>query len=713
MHARKEKKPPLPPEGSSPGEVERLKKELEHLKKADDAKSRVLKVLGQVTAQESVDDICRAIVEGIRQELGFDRVGLFIWDDTINWFRGTFGTGLNGETTDERHIIWAIQPDYYRKIQQGETFVRGCIVGEPLPQPGEEGVTADLVALRRGGKLYGVISVDNRITRRPISQQELEYLTLFVEVLGNAMEIARARTAVEASQRRFEQVAEMSREWIWEADRSWRYTYSSPAVERVLGYAPKDVIGRRIDELMRPALRRAAMASIQADMKRDGRVEGLGLRLVGRNGEEVICEMFAAALTDGSGACIGYRGCYRDVTRERRLESELLHAQKLEAIGRLAAGIAHDFNNILTSILGVVGLLLEELGEGDPIRADIEQIKQASERAASLTRQLLSFSRSQIRGDRVIDLGAEVAQIEDFLRRVIGENVGLVMNLPREACRIKADPSEIKQIVLELVVNARDAILERKEPSKRPAMITVTVGKVKLDRESRLENIDLPPGGYAMLSVSDTGVGMDEETRQKIFEPFFTTRSDLRRRGLGLSSVYGLVHNRGGDIQVESRLGEGTTVRIYLPLAPSGETRELTPEEEDQPVATKDSASPVILVVEDEEPIRFLIKRKLDSLGYRVLEAADGRQALEVAAQHPGKIDMVITDLVMPEMSGKQLVENLRRMGNEAKVLYITGYSSDETVAGEKLSQSDRLIEKPFTMDVLAAAVTDILGKRR
>jgi len=709
MIARR-KKPTDPGSGAgepSPGD---LQQELQRLRASDEAKSRVLKVLGRVTAQESVDDICRAIVEGVREELGFDRVGLFIWDDSINWFRGTFGTGLDGRTTDERHIVWAIQPEYFRRIQEGATFVRGCIVGEPLPRPGEEGITADLVVLRRGERVYGVLSVDNRITRRPISQEELGYLTLFTEVLVNAMEIARARAALKASQMRFEQVAELSREWIWEADRTWRFTYSSPAVERLLGIPPADVVGRKITEMVPAPLRRPLQASLEEGMKREGRVEGLGVRLVHRDGGEVICEMFAVPLRDQTGSCIGYRGCCRDVTRERQLESELLHAQKLEAIGRLAAGIAHDFNNILTSILGVVSLLLEELGERDPIRADLEQIKQAGERAATLTRQLLSFSRSQVRGERIIDLGAEVAQMEEFLRRLIGEDVGLVVNLPREACRIKADPSEIRQIILELVVNARDAVLERKSDTTRPAMITITVSAVDLDPEFCRRHVELSPGRYALLSVSDTGVGMDEETLQRLFEPFFTRRRDLRRRGLGLSSVYGLVRNRGGDIQVESRVGEGSTFRIYLPLAAENNENhspETAPREE-----TPGGTERVILVVEDEDPIRFLITRKLTSMGFRVLEAADGSQALEVVRKHAGRIELVITDLVMPGMNGRELVERLQEMGQSPRVLFISGYSSEDVSPGGKIDRLGRLIEKPFTMDQLGAAVTEMLEQQ-
>ena len=687
---------------------EGLRAELERVRAAEEAKGRVLRVLGRVTAQESVEGICRAIVEGVREELGFDRVGLFIWDDSIGWFRGTFGTGLDGKTTDERHIVWAIQPQYFRRIQQGATFVRGCIVGEPLPRPGEEGITADLVVLRRGGKIYGVISVDNRMSRRPIPQQELEYLTLFTEVLVNAMEIARARVALKASESRFEQIADLSREWIWETDRTWRYTYSSPAVERLLGYRPEEVLGRKMDEFAPPQLRRPLVASLQEAIERDQRVEALGMRLVRRDGGQVICETFAVPLRDASGTCVGYRGCHRDVTRERRLESELLHAQKLEAIGRLAAGIAHDFNNILTSILGVVELILGELDDGDPIRGDIERIREAGERAVTLTRQLLAFSRSQVRGERIIDLRSEVAQIEEFLRRVIGEEVGLVVKLSRETCRVKADPSEIRQVVLELVVNARDAVLQKGARAGQPAMITVSVGPVELDQDYCRKHLKLGPGRYAMISVADTGIGMDEETLQRVFEPFFSTRSDLRRRGLGLSSVYGLVQNRGGDVMVESVPGKGSIFRIYLPLAAENQgARETGSKERGRPA--NDSGKGLVLVVEDEAAIRALISRKLKSLGYRVLEAADGRVGLELARSRTAEIKLIISDLVMPGMSGKELVEKLRQMVPGCRVLFISGYSADDTVAGRCIGTQERLIEKPFTLDQLAAAVEEML----
>ncbi len=701
------------------GEADRLaalEAELERVRWRDEVKGRILEVLGRVTAQNTVDGVCRAIVEEVRSELAFDRVGLFIWDDEISWFRGSFGTGLNGETTDERHIVWNPQPEYAEKILGGATFIRGCILGEPLAQPGEEGITADLVVLRREGHVYGVLSVDNRLSRRPISMEELQPLTLLSRILGNSVDLARARSALADSEERFREVAQNSREWIWETDSSWRYTYSSPAVEDLLGYTAEEVLGRTFDEFASGGAegRAALKAQIEEFLSRGEKIEAFDNRQQRRDGAEVVFETFAIPVRDRNGVVVGYRGAHRDMTRERELEAQLIHAQKLEAIGRLAGGIAHDFNNILTSILGVVSMLLDELAEGDPIRGEIDQIRQAGERAAKLTRQLLAFSRRQLQHKGEIDAAELVRQMEDFLRRVIGEEIELEFDVAESGCRLQGDAAQLRQVILELAVNARDAMLNGYHaygipppPRGRVRRLGLQVRRVDLSPEFCRTHPGLSAGPHVLLKVSDTGPGIPESIRGRIFDPFYTTREVGRGSGLGLSSVYGIVTRMAGHIEVESVEGEGTTFSIYLPCAHKDKKEDSmhanVPEQEH-------TEGRMILLVEDEEPIRRLMARMLETKGYRTLQAEDGEAALRLGESYPGRIDLVITDMVMPRMTGKQLVEGLRRVRSDFSVLFVSGYASEETVDEKELGTRVGFVQKPFTQEVLALKVEELIG---
>ncbi|MBN1268584.1 MAG: response regulator [Kiritimatiellae bacterium] len=692
-----------------------LQAELRRLRQSDDAKARILEVLGRVTAQETVDDICRAIVEGVREGMGFDRVGLFIWDDGIDWFRGTFGTGLEGETVDERHIIWDIQPAYHEQIKQGAVFVRGCVLGEPHARPGEEGLKADLMALRRGGRLYGVLSVDNRISRRPITEAELQPLTLLSQVLGNAVELSRARAALARSEERFRQVAESSGEWIWEMDAEGRYTYASPMVGPILGYTPQDVVGRSYAEFLFEEGRDQVIEAVRDAFSRRGKIERLNSRQVHRDGRAVFFETFAIPLLNAEGGLAGYRGVHRDMTRERELETQLRYAQRMEAVGRLAGGIAHDFNNILTSILGCVGLLLDEISEGDPIRPDVEQIRTAGERAAALTRQLLAFSRRQMLSIRPIDLNALVHDMGALLRRVMGEEIELVTDLAARLGPVYADPDQLQQVVLQLAVNACEAMIGLARAHTRAAAgppptvrrLTIRTGETVLDEAYCREELEITPGRYATLVMADTGVGMREEVREHLFDPFFTTREFGRGSGLGLATIYGIVKQMKGHIDVESKLGKGTIFTLYLPCV-EVEDNEMPSE---SPGADEKQGAATILVVEDEEPIRRLMARMLQMKGYRALMAADGTEALTVCEEHADRIDLIITDIIMPKLSGKQLVQELKKKRKDFKVIFMSGYSSEDTVDGEPLGVEVAFIPKPFTQEVLARKVSEMLGK--
>jgi len=386
------------------------------------------------------------------------------------------------------------------------------------------------------------------------------------------------------------------------------------------------------------------------------------------------------------------------MTERRHLEDQLRQAQKMEAVGQLAGGIAHDFNNLLTAILGSTQLLLHATPPGDGRREDIEEIKNAGLRAAELTRQLLAFSRRQVLAPKVLDMNAVVSQMDKMLRRLIGEDVELVTQLARDLGPVSADPGQLEQVLLNLAVNARDAM-------PRGGRLTIETANVVLTEEYSERHHRLPPGQYVLLAVSDTGVGMDEATQKHLFEPFFTTKEVGKGTGLGLATVYGIVKQSGGYIWVYSEPGHGTTVKVYLPRVPGAA--------EPLPVAAATPelrrGSEIVLLVEDAAPVRSLARKSLESYGYTVLEAADGPAALDLAARHPRGIDILVTDVVMPGMSGRELAERLAPARPAMRVLYTSGYTDDAMVRQGVLRAGVAFLQKPFVPETLARKVREVL----
>ncbi|MBI4676741.1 MAG: response regulator [Elusimicrobia bacterium] len=381
----------------------------------------------------------------------------------------------------------------------------------------------------------------------------------------------------------------------------------------------------------------------------------------------------------------------------RQVSEQFRQSQKLEAVGRLAGGVAHDFNNLLTTIMGNCEFLLEATAAGDPKRKDLEEIRAAGQKAAALTRQLLAFSRKQILQLKVLDLNAVVADSERLLRRLIGEDIALRVAMGKDLPPIKADPGQIEQVVMNLAVNARDAM-------PRGGKLTIATSNYVVDENHPRVEFDVKPGPHVMLSVSDTGCGMDETVRPRIFEPFFTTKELGKGTGLGLSTVYGIVKQSAGCVCVQSRPGEGTTFKICFPAA-SGPAEPLA--KEAAPRSLKGSET--ILVVEDDEKVRALVKRILSSRGYLVLAAADGDEALRISAERRDAIHLVITDVVMPRMSGADLAREIRKSRPMAKVLYLSGYTDDVIAERGILKPGIRLLQKPFDADILCRRVREAI----
>jgi two-component system cell cycle sensor histidine kinase/response regulator CckA len=382
----------------------------------------------------------------------------------------------------------------------------------------------------------------------------------------------------------------------------------------------------------------------------------------------------------------------------KKSEEQLLQAQKLEAVGRLAGGISHDFNNLLTAIMGYSELTLRQMQSDDPLRKNIQEIKRASERAATLTRQLLAFSRKQVMQLRVFDLNVVVRDIERMLSRMIGEDIDLRTILQDDLGNIKADPSQIEQVIMNLVVNSRDAM-------PKGGKLAIETARVYLDETYAQNHIEPAPGDYVMLAVSDTGVGVSEEVRQHIFEPFFTTKESGKGTGLGLSTVYGIVKQLGGHIWVYSEPDKGTTFKVYFPLViEEADEYKHPPEPIIIPRGTE-----TVLLVEDAEMVRNLARDVLKSRGYNVFEAGDVATARFICQQYEREIDLLLSDVVMPRRNGVDLANELLELHPEMTVLYMSGYTEDAIVNHGVLEPGVNFIQKPFSADVLAIRVREVL----
>jgi nitrogen-specific signal transduction histidine kinase len=385
------------------------------------------------------------------------------------------------------------------------------------------------------------------------------------------------------------------------------------------------------------------------------------------------------------------------VTERVHLEEQLRNARQLEAIGRLAGGIAHDFNNILSVIMGHGELLLAESGDDERARVGLEQIRRAADRAASLTQQLLAFSRKQVLQPKVLDLNAVVAEMQKMLARVIGEDIELIASLHPSLFPVKADPGQVEQVVMNLAVNARDAMPHGGKLRMETSNVEIVAGQAR--------DLELAPGQYVMLRVVDSGHGIDAATLAHVFEPFFTTKPMGKGTGLGLATVYGIVKQSGGSIQVESEVGRGTEFRIHFPAA-HGSTSKRLDAAAGENVAR---GTETVLIAEDEPDLRELTRIFLEGYGYKVLTAASAEQAIQTADAFAERIHLLLTDVIMPGMSGRQLAESILRKRPQTMIMYMTGYTDDMVVQHKVLEPGVQLLQKPFTKFDLARKVRSTL----
>jgi PAS domain S-box-containing protein len=484
---------------------------------------------------------------------------------------------------------------------------------------------------------------------------------------------------------------------LWSTDKELRYTSSMGAGLDSLGVKSGGLTGKTLTEYFET--NDPQHPSINAHWRALAG-ESLTYEL---HWQKRIFESHVRPLRGPDGEIIGVIGVALDITDRKQLADQLRQSQKLQAVGELAGGVAHDFNNLLMVVKGHAEMLLDRLPGASaerqsPARQNVEQIQQAAERAAGLTRQLLAFSRMQVLQPRVLDLNEVVAGMIQMVSRVIGANIELAFLPGANLGRVKADPSQIEQVALNLVVNARDAMPDG-------GRLTIETSNVHLDRDYATEHAVVDPGHYVMLTVSDSGCGMDAATQARIFEPFFTTKSQGRGTGLGLATVYGVVKQSGGYVWVYSEAGHGTTFKVYLPMV-QAPVEKAAPE---KPASGHEPGTETILFVEDEQSVRELVSEYLAARGYQVLDAADGMQALEIAAAHAGKIQLLITDVVMPRLSGRELAARLAATRPDLKVLYISGYTDDSVFRHGVLEGGMAFLQKPFNLKALGTKIREIL----
>ncbi len=574
------------------------------------------------------------------------------------------------------------------------------------PRTRRMGADLDLHGRRRNGSEFPV-----EISLSPVSTDKGMFVLSAIRDISDRKRIAEElrRANEELHQRTTEQLGEYRARLVSIIDSSEDAIYSkgldgiitswNRGAERIYGYAPEEVVGKHIS-ILAPDDRRDEIPEILRKIARGETIEHYESTRVTKDAKTLYVSISISPLRDARGNIVGASAIARDITAQRRAEGQLHQAQKMEAIGRLAGGVAHDFNNILGIISACSEFLRDRIDPAAGSAHYIDNIKKATERGSSLTRQLLTFSKSSSIQPRVLDLNERLRDVSKLLRPLMGDDVEILIVSKSPAAVIEADPGQLDQIVVNLAVNARDAM-------PRGGKFILETRSEKFDEDFADQHQNMPAGKYIVLAVSDTGTGMDEATVARIFEPFFTTKETGKGTGLGLATVYGIVKQSAGHILVYSEPGHGTTFKIYLPSADHKIGVETKPEVE---IVSPKRHGTTILLVEDDEIMRGLTRQLLQEHGYTVVEADDGKSALEVVQSHQGPIDLLLTDVVMRRMSGPELVERLHTSRPDLKVVFMSGYTGELISEREVLKRGVTLLEKPFSRTSLLTTIHTTLG---
>ena len=552
------------------------------------------------------------------------------------------------------------------------------------------------VPLRRGNEVFGIIAVQSYDPNIRYTDRDKEILTYASQHISVALVRKRQAEALRVSETRHRSLVESAVYGMYRSSLDGKFLDVNPALVKMLGYSSAEEL-LAIDmarDIYVQAEQRTAVINAYTE---SGCLESCELPWKRKDGRQITVRLSGNAFKGERGETLGFEMIAEDITERRTLEEQLRQSQKMEAVGRLAGGIAHDFNNLLTVIKGYSELMLEDLDNADPLRNEVDEIKKAADRAASLTRQLLAFSRQQVLAPKVVDLNTIVGNMDKLLHRLLGEDIDLFTVLEPGLGRVKADPGQVEQVIMNLAVNARDAMPEG-------GKLTIETSNVDLDEYYTREHAAVKPGSYVMIAVTDTGIGMTEKIKTRIFEPFFTTKEVGKGTGLGLSTVYGIIKQSGGYVWVYSEVGIGSSFKVYLPRVDA-------PAEISPPVSLHPShrGTETVLLVEDEDGVRALVRQVLHKHGYNVLEARNGGEALLMCERHQGSIDMLLTDVVLEQMGGRELAERLLKIRPEMKVLYVSGYADDAIVHHGVLKAGTAFLQKPFTTDALARKVRFVL----
>lgn len=665
-------------------------------KRAEAERHVSFEIIHAANATDNLDELLHRIHQALSRVLYAENCFVALYDPptgmfSFPFFADKFDAAFPPQSMDRSCTSYVFRKGEATLIAQplfDELVKRGEVELVGTPSPSWLGVP-----LRTPSATIGVLVVQHYEDANAYTHRDLEFLTSVGGQIALAIERKRAETALRQSEARLRVLVEQLPAVLWTTDTELRFTSSVGAGLLRLGLKPQEVVGKSLYEYFQTDDR--SFMPIAAH-RRALSGESVTFHVEWGNGSYA-CH--AEPLRDGNGVVVGVISMALDITDRKQLEAQLRQAQKMEAVGRLAGGIAHDFNNLLMVIQGYTELLLDRLGGEHPLRRNAEQIHDASQRAAGLTRQLLAFSRKQMLDPQVLSIRDVVSDMEKMLRRLIGEDIELVtMNAP-DLWSVRADRSQVEQVLLNLAVNSRDAM-----PSG--GKLTIEAANVELD-SSYSRHAVVEPGEYVMLAVSDTGTGMDADTQAHVFEPFFTTKEKGKGTGLGLATVYGIVKQSGGYIWVYSEVGKGATFKVYLPRV----TKEAQGAVKKADVKVSKRGSETILLVEDEKGVRDLAREYLTQEGYEVLEAQNAEDALKIARTHAQAIHLLFTDVVMAGKSGRQLAEEMQKLRPGIRVLYMSGYTDEAIVHHGLLGRGMVLLQKPFTLGSLALKVRETLDQ--
>jgi len=553
------------------------------------------------------------------------------------------------------------------------------------------------VPLKVNSHTFGALVVQTYSKNIRYGERDKEILTFVARQVASAVEIKRNEQALRRSEARYRSLVQSSVYGIYRSSLEGRFLDVNPALITMLGYGSAEEV-LLLDPERDVFAHSEEHTRLIEEFRRTGRLDGIEVKWKCKDARAITVRISGRAVSNVDEPADVLEAIAEDVTDRRVLEDQFRQAQKMEAVGRLAGGVAHDFNNLLTVISGYAEVILANLSLDHPLHEKGRAIQQAADRATTLTRQLLAFSRKQLLELKIVDVNAIVQDMERLLRPLIGETVEFTTALAPDAAQTRADAGQLEQVLMNLVVNAKDAM-------PGGGKLSIRTENLIVDETHRRGQTFIRPGHYVLLTVGDTGAGMDKETQSRIFEPFFTTKEKGKGTGLGLSTVYGIVKQSGGYVMVQSEEGVGTTFQIYLPRVEGVAERHSAP----APHAAA-GGTETVLLVEDEEPVRQLVRDTLTAKGYRVLEAENGETGLAAAAGHKGDIHLVITDVVMPGIGGRELVQRLAKARPKTKVLYLSGYTEDAILSEGTIEKGAAFLQKPFTLQSLTRKVRDVLG---